>query len=174
MRWFILAIALIVPCLASAQTVQTKSLVSSGGVHSSAGSISMSSNLGDILAGYSLAGSQEIWHGFYAPPIFQTTDVDGAPSVTFVTFLGRISPNPARTTAIVAFGNAIRQPLTIGVYDVSGRQVRTLYSGSPHAGVFQIPWNLRSDNGTPLPTGMYFLRLQAGQYRQVGRVIVVR
>lgn len=157
-----------------ADVTQTKTLISSGGVHSAAGSLTMSSNVGDVIAGHSTGGTSDVWHGFYAPAPQQVVGVDNEPRITFISFLGRISPNPARVSAVIEFGNAVRQPVELSLYDVSGRRVRQLHSGDLHAGVFRTQWDLRSDAGQTVSAGVYFVRLSTRDFRGADRMVVVR
>ena len=48
------------------------------------------------------------------------------------------------------------------VYDVLGREIRTLVNGDMPAGTYSARWNGESDNGQPVPSGMYFVRMVAG------------
>ena len=45
------------------------------------------------------------------------------------------------------------------VLDVTGRRVRTLAAGPAAAGVHRLLWDGRDHQGTPLPSGVYLLRL---------------
>jgi subtilisin family serine protease len=50
-------------------------------------------------------------------------------------------------------------PVRLQVFDVTGRLVRTLASGPMEAGEHQISWEGKSDAGSHLSSGIYFLRL---------------
>ncbi len=177
---FLITIALAVAYLlmqsrpTKADVAQTKSLFSAGGVYSAAGNVTMSSNLGDIIAGHSVNGSIDVWHGFYPPIPQQLVGVDDQPRVTFVTYLGRTTPNPARASAVIEFGNAVRQSVDISLYDVAGRRVRQLYTGDLHAGVFRMTWDLRSDRGPSVGPGVYFVQLRTRSFHDTSRLVVVR
>lgn len=157
-----------------ADVTQTKTLISSGGIHSAAGNITMTTNVGEVLSGHSTGGNLDVWHGFYGPILTQLVDVHNEPRVTFISFLSRISPNPARASAVIEFGNAVRQSVELSLYDVAGRRVRQLYAGDLHAGVFRTRWDLRSDAGTAVSAGVYFVRLSAGNVQLSERMVIVR
>jgi hypothetical protein len=80
------------------------------------------------------------------------------------------SPNPIRNQATFSFAVRTAQRVTITVYDVMGREVRTLYRGTPPAGENQT---VRLQ-GRDLSSGIYFVRLVAGDYVKTRRVTVVR
>lgn len=80
------------------------------------------------------------------------------------------SPNPVRTHATFAFAVREAQRVTITVYDVMGREVRTVYRGTPPAEENQT---VRLQ-GRDLASGIYFVRLVAGDHVKTRRVTVVR
>jgi len=80
------------------------------------------------------------------------------------------SPNPVRNQATFAFAVRTAQRVTITVYDVMGREVRTLYRGTPPAEENQT---VRLQ-GRELSSGIYFVRLVAGDHVKTRRVTVVR
>jgi methionine-rich copper-binding protein CopC len=49
--------------------------------------------------------------------------------------------------------------ISLRAFDVSGRQVRELASGSYSAGAHTLNWNLLDDSGHPVAGGIYFVRL---------------
>jgi hypothetical protein len=52
--------------------------------------------------------------------------------------------------------------VTLSVFDVQGRMVRTLIDQDAAAGPFAVQWDGRDDGGTRLDRGIYFARLVAG------------
>jgi endo-1,4-beta-xylanase len=55
------------------------------------------------------------------------------------------------------------------VFDVIGRTVRVLASGTQPAGSYEVTFE-----ATALPSGVYFYRLEAGDYVETKRMVVVR
>ena len=52
--------------------------------------------------------------------------------------------------------------VTLRLYDLSGREVRTLVTGYASAGPHTSEWDGRDDRGMTLPSGTYFARLVSG------------
>ena len=52
--------------------------------------------------------------------------------------------------------------VSLRLFDLRGRAVRTLASGWSEAGVHGVVWDGRDDAGAVLPSGAYFARLGAG------------
>lgn len=97
------------------------------------------------------------------------------------------SPNPLRergslrvTVAIPAgarAGNASRAtglPGEVTLIDMTGRVMRTLWRGPLDQLTFDVPMVARDERGQPLPPGVYFVVLRAGEHRSIARVAVVR
>jgi ligand-binding sensor domain-containing protein len=57
----------------------------------------------------------------------------------------------------------------IGIYDLSGRHIKSLVNEYLSAGAYGVPWNARS-----MPSGYYSVRMQAGTYSLVKSVPIVR
>ena len=67
-------------------------------------------------------------------------------------------------------------PVSLELYDISGRQVREVFASTMHdAGRHRIEWDGRNDAGVPVASGIYFYRLRAGaQYEATRQLVVVR
>lgn len=100
--------------------------------------------------------------------------VDAPPARTSVLELAGARPNPARTSTHLAFALPRATGVDLRVYDLAGRLVRTLASGVHAEGRFDATWDLRDALGVPVPNGVYFARLIAGDDRRTRPVIVAR
>jgi hypothetical protein len=77
-------------------------------------------------------------------------------------------PNPARTQATIRFAVPEQQSVTLRMYDVLGRQVQTIVDGE-REGRQSMQVNV-----SDLPSGVYFLRLEAESQMKTQRMTVVR
>lgn len=80
------------------------------------------------------------------------------------------SPNPVRQTATFRFGARQAELAAVAVYDLLGRKVMSLYEGNPPAGQTKT---MRL-NARRLSSGVYFLRLTAGNRSETRKLIVVK
>ena len=78
-------------------------------------------------------------------------------------------PNPARNDMTIKFGLPNEERVSLKVYDVSGREVKTLVDDRLEAGYHII----RLDNMN-FPSGIYFARLVADRYKATKKIILVR
>ncbi|MCK4413553.1 MAG: right-handed parallel beta-helix repeat-containing protein [Candidatus Eisenbacteria sp.] len=90
------------------------------------------------------------------------------------TRLMRSAPNPFGRSTVIRFELARPSEVDLSVYDVSGRRLRILASGSRVAGQHVLTWNGRDDGKRSLASGIYFLRLAAGEVHQTRRLVLLR
>ncbi len=64
--------------------------------------------------------------------------------------------------------------VTMKVYDMLGQEVRTLVNTWSQAGTFTVAWDGRSQNGSPVPAGIYICKLTTGTDAMSRRVLVSR
>ena len=88
--------------------------------------------------------------------------------------LGTPAPNPTRGETSVAFRLPASGNVRLSVHDVGGREVRTLLQGRTTAGAHVQQWDGRSDRGTPVPAGVYFIRMQTASGVRTQRVTLLR
>jgi flagellar hook assembly protein FlgD len=88
--------------------------------------------------------------------------------------VGPNRPNPfSRQTTILC---ALPEPgdLRATIYDVAGRAVRTFFRGQAPAGENAITWNGLDDGGRPLPSGIYYYRIEAGGQSATRKLVLAR
>ena len=83
----------------------------------------------------------------------------------------RIDRNPFVRGTEVAFTLPREGPVRIGVFDVTGRRVRSIASGNFAAGDHLVDWDGRGPDGALVATGVYFIRLDAGGASRVVKVV---
>jgi hypothetical protein len=83
-------------------------------------------------------------------------------------------PQPARRLAVVRLGLPHYGNVTVLVYDLRGRRIRTLFQGSLPGGVHDFTWDGRTDSGQRVASGLYFVRLLWGTTERTQRLLWVR
>jgi hypothetical protein len=102
------------------------------------------------------------------------TSAGDRPSAPEQFLLGAIFPNPTRSGVSFSLSVAERTPVTVDVVNVGGRLVRRLARGARPAGVHRLIWDGRTDGGRPSPSGVYFLKVAAGDRTATRRVVLTR
>jgi len=83
-------------------------------------------------------------------------------------------PNPFSSSTILTYMIPEAGPVTLSVYDLSGRLVTVLDRGERLAGSHSVTWNGTDDSGRLLSSGVYFLRLDAAGWSATRKTVVVR
>jgi hypothetical protein len=84
-------------------------------------------------------------------------------------------PNPFNLGTRLAFDLPKRSKISLGIYDVIGRQIRALIANEIFAaGAHQIEWDGRTDNGAIAGSGVYFVRLQAANQQWVHKILLMK
>jgi hypothetical protein len=86
-----------------------------------------------------------------------------------------VAPNPMNPQAVLTLTVPTAGGISVKLFDVSGRLVRSVAENQPFAaGIHRIPINGRDDRGAPLPSGVYFYRIDSPGGRTQGRLVVAR
>jgi hypothetical protein len=88
------------------------------------------------------------------------TPVVGVGDVALGVSFAPAAPNPFVSFTRMSFALPHPGRVTLKLYDVAGRLVRTLEDGELPAGTHAVRWDRRSDAGTAVRSGVYFARLQ--------------
>lgn len=78
-------------------------------------------------------------------------------------------PNPFNASTIIRYHLPTVSNVTIKVYDLLGKEVKTLVDEEKSAGVFEIIFN-----GEGLSSGFYFYSIQAGDFHKTRKMILLR
>ena len=84
-------------------------------------------------------------------------------------------PNPFNPGTVISYAAPHAARVTLRVFDVAGRLVRTLEAGVAHeAGRHAIRWDGRNDRGQAMPSGTYVYRLEAGSFNQARAMVLLK
>lgn len=83
-------------------------------------------------------------------------------------------PNPMSPRTTIRF--ELRRPgeVKLAVYDITGRQVKTLMARTLEAGPYEVQWDGRDDGGHLLRSGVYLYDLSMGKERLSRRIVLTR
>jgi hypothetical protein len=89
------------------------------------------------------------------------TGVDPSPSGQELRFaLLQNRPNPFSLGTSIEYVLPKDMRVTLGIYDISGRLVRTLVQGAEPRGVRRVSWDGRDQKGHSVAAGIYFYKLE--------------
>ncbi len=85
-----------------------------------------------------------------------------------------IQPNPFRESTCIQYELSRSSMVNIAVYSLLGREMVTLTYDERPAGRHTVPWNATNDSGRRVPSGTYFVKIDAGEYTTTRKLVVVR
>jgi hypothetical protein len=90
------------------------------------------------------------------------------------TELRKNAPNPFSESTRITFTLSQRSHVTVGVYDIMGRRVKTLLDRPLSGGSHEVRWDGRGDDGHKMSSGVYLYRLETGTFQEVRRMTLIR
>ncbi len=81
-------------------------------------------------------------------------------------------PNPFSNSTVISFNLPEQMPVTLNIFDISGRLVETLVDGTLSAGTNTVTWDGSVANQTP--SGIYICHLRAGSRSYTSRIVRLR
>ncbi len=108
-----------------------------------------------------------------------STGVVEAHDLTFVTpddyKLDQNFPNPFNPTTTISFTLPLNKKITLAVYDILGREVRTLINNEEYAkGTHSVAWDGRNNQGQSVSSGTYIYRLKFGNYEHSRKMVLLK
>lgn len=65
-------------------------------------------------------------------------------------------------------------PVELSIYNMQGQLVRTLVNERKTPGPYSVTWNGANSYGEPMPSGIYFYRIKAGELVTTKRLVIIR
>jgi hypothetical protein len=96
------------------------------------------------------------------------------PALPSLTRLVGAQPNPFNPTTSVAYDLHDAGYVSIQVFDLKGRLVQTLVDEMKSAGSHVAVWNGRDAYGRAAGTGVYFVKMQSGEYRSTAKMVLIK
>ncbi len=83
-------------------------------------------------------------------------------------------PNPFNPATAIRYDVREKGLVSIRIYDVSGRLVRTLVNDVKEAGSWTAAWDGKNDAGAPAASGIYFCKMRAGEFEATRKLVMLR
>jgi len=98
-------------------------------------------------------------------------DIHGLPEVFT---LHQNYPNPFNPITQIQYALPTDANVSIVIYDLMGRQIRTLVNQQVSAGYHSVMWNATSEMGSPVSAGVYIYTITANDFRDVKKMILLK
>ena len=90
-----------------------------------------------------------------------STDVGQEGALPTAFSLDQNYPNPFNPTTEISFALPKDAEVKLTIYNILGKEVKTLYAGKKSAGIYTLTWDGTNDLGVKLSSGVYIYRLEA-------------
>jgi len=104
----------------------------------------------------------------------QELSLDEALLIPEVFVLRQNYPNPFNPITTLRYDLPEQANVNIIIYDMLGRQVKSLINQTQDAGFKSVLWNATNDNDKPVSAGVYLYQIQAGEFVQTRKMVLLK
>lgn len=130
-------------------------------------------------AGNGMAFLRETAYGNYEVKVFQgaigtTVERNNESAIPQYFALLQNFPNPFNPATEIRYQLPEQCPVNIRIYNTNGQQIRLLVEQTQIAGYYKINWDGKDQQGQNASSGVYFISMQAGKFRQTSKSLLLR
>jgi hypothetical protein len=85
-----------------------------------------------------------------------------------------VYPNPTRGIAEISIRSLKQEKQDVSVYNLLGQKVRSVQNSVLPSGETKVKWDGKDDNGHPLVSGVYFIKVNDGAQTRTSKLIVIK
>ena len=78
-------------------------------------------------------------------------------------------PNPFNPNTVISYRLSVAGYVMLRIFDITGKEIQALFSGKQNAGSYEVTFE-----GANLPSGLYFYSLQAGDFKETRKMVLVK
>ena len=105
---------------------------------------------------------------------YVVADVQTADGMPHNHYLFQNYPNPFNPSTNIRYRISVPGFVTLRVYNLLGQEIATLVNQVRQPGVYSETWNGQTVNGQPLPSGIYFYRLDTGTFSETKKLLLIK
>ena len=83
-------------------------------------------------------------------------------------------PNPFNLNTTLSYHLARSGMINISIYDLMGRNIKTLVNGFQKSGLTSVVWDATNDEGHEVAAGLYFYKMEAGNFRRTNKMLLLK
>ena len=130
----------------------------------------------DIEYFYRVSGYVGYWTDYSntVSVIIESLDLDEDSAMHLDYKIHQNYPNPFNPTTQIKYDLPEDALVSINIYDLMGRSIKSLVNSQQTAGYRSIQWNATNNLGEPVSAGMYLYTIQAGEFRQTKKMVLLK
>jgi hypothetical protein len=83
-------------------------------------------------------------------------------------------PNPFNPSTNISFNLPVNAAVDVSIFDIQGRKITTIANRNFSAGTHEVHWNGEDAYGQSVPSGIYFCRLNSGNFQATEKMMLLR
>jgi hypothetical protein len=121
--------------------------------------------------GYPLAG---YYDNIFVNSLVSSVEDNSSGTIPTIMILEQNYPNPFNPETQISYQLATSGYISLNIYDLLGREIKTLVSEDQASGNYSVSWNGRDESGNIVPSGIYLYSLKAGNFIQSKKMIMMK
>jgi hypothetical protein len=152
----------------------TRSEIPAGAGNAQSSAFRERSSAGVVVAGTATSGAYQLRHGFWGGGASPTTASPGEAAIPLAFHLHPNIPNPFNPRTSIHYDLPAEGRVVMSLYNVQGRLVRRLVDEVRPAGRHMAIWDGTDQGGRQAASGVYVLRIAAGEDRARRAITLLR
>ncbi len=102
------------------------------------------------------------------------TDVNNQLEIPTNYDLAQNYPNPFNPSTIISYSLPTSSNVRLVIYDLLGREVKTLINNEQNAGNYKVQWNGDNNFGSKVSSGTYIYTIRTGDFYQARKMVLLK
>jgi hypothetical protein len=136
------------------------------------------SSIGQSITGVHQGGTKTVYVGFWNPWVVEASPVEWEEedlSLRPTEFdLRQNYPNPFNPATTIQYALPRASEVSVEVYNILGQRVRSLVDEQQDPGYKTLWWDGKDDYGNEVSSGVYFYRIEAGDFVQSKKMTLLK
>ncbi len=149
-----------------------------GAVWTATASYKLSSSVGQSVTGFQTTATKKLYTGFWNPWVVETSPVEEEEEDQALRpgkfDLRQNYPNPFNPNTIINYALPKTSHVKVEIFNILGQRVRTLVNEEEGPGYKSIKWDGKDQHGNQLGSGVYFCRIEAGDFTSSRKMTLLK
>jgi hypothetical protein len=106
--------------------------------------------------------------------VISLTDVQSDKVIPENFSLSQNFPNPFNPSTIISYSLPTNSFVSLIIYDLLGREVKTLVNNDQNSGTYKVQWNGENNFGSKVSSGLYIYTIRSGQFNESRKMVLLK